>query len=180
MIILLLLAATFLAGMGYLFESMFFRGGLKAVYMGSELKSQSSVLRSIADEYMGSDSPTLHFIEPGAGIGHVSRFFLKNYSWKSATALELRSTVYIVGKILAFKRFPNLRYVRINLFDYAYRPGSVIYCYLTSVIITKLYSQGAFKGNVVICLTFAIDGIEATKEYPLPGWQQVLRVYDFR
>ena len=170
------------AGIFYLCESFAFRSGRagRVVYMGSDLKFQSEALKKAVDEFVGSEARSYALVEPGAGIGHVSRFLLKAYPWKSATAIELRPTVFWLGKLFAWRRFAQLKYLRQDLFSYAYAPPSVIYCYLTSPIISRLYREGVFEGSVVICLTFAIEGVQAAKEYPLRGWQRVLRVYDFR
>lgn len=169
-------------GAYFLCEGLFYNRADRIVYMGSNLKEQKLHLSQIIDLYIGRNTLSYNFVEPGAGLSKVSLFLGGVYAWKTVSALELRKSVYIFGRIRTFlsKRPPHFRYIQGDIFKSSFPTPSCMYCYLSTAILDRMYVENRLNDSLVICLSFPITGITPTEIRKLNSWQKVLYVYDFR
>jgi hypothetical protein len=184
LILVVVLILCVFGGVFYLIEGIRYQRSDRVVYMGSNLAEQAGHVKDIVQRHVAEQGGTQHYLlyEPGAGIATMAIFLASEFKWRKVVALELRSTVYWLGRLRQrlLNRKIKMEWLRRDLFEYQPKSPAVIYCYLTGAILDKLYAQGAFKDSLVICLTFEIKGVQPIEKIPLRSWQKAIRVYDFR
>jgi hypothetical protein len=148
-------------------------------YVSSPVSQCLPLLRTIITQYVPRPEQTA-FIEPGAGLGKVVGSMARDYPWKQVIAVELTLRTYSIGKLWHWLRRSPVQFVRANALSYTYPPGAVVYCYLSTEIMARLYREKRLKGCLIISLTFPITGVKPTEEWPIPDWRKRLMVYDFR
>ena len=180
----LALFAFLVWGVGYLWESH--RMSTlpdRVIYHSSNLKEQGPVLKRIVESFIegrGENTADYTLVEPGAGLGRVSQFLLRSFAWKAAYAIEVGPFILGLAKLRSWVLPSRLVFVKQDFFQYKFPPKSLVYCYLFPALITKLYRQGSLKGQLVVSLSFAIEGLPPTQVLPLASWQKCLYVYDLR
>jgi len=155
----------------------------RVVYYSSNLKEQGKVLEAIIKKYItarGEATADYALVEPGAGFAHMARFLAQKYTWREIIAVEIGRVVLLIGRLLSLLRQDHITFIYADIFSYTVPQKSLVYCYLTSAIITRLYQEGKLNGQLVVCLTFTIEGVEPTEEIELKSWQKRIQVYDFR
>lgn len=175
-----ILFVAILAWFFYIWEHLMMRKPDRAIYHASNLKEQGPHLRKIVNKYLGGQESNYSFVELGAGLAKVSHYMSIYYRWKSVEAVELGSFILRLAKIRQKIFKSPIRFHQENFFSYQSPPPSVIYCYLFTELMNKLYHQHKFDGHLVISLTFPIPKVVPTEEVSLKSWQRVLYVYDFR
>jgi len=180
LILSLLLAIVVTIGyIWFCIESMLNSLPYRIGYVSSNLDQCIPILEEIISRYVKRPQKTA-FIEPGAGLAHLSHWAKDHYAWKCITAIELNLSLLFLARLLDLKRGKGVRYVRTNLLQFTYPKGSFVYCYLYEPILQRLYTEGRLDGCLVVSLTFAIPDVKPTEEIAVPGWQKRMLVYDFR
>jgi SAM-dependent methyltransferase len=163
----------------YMVESVLNSGAHRIGYVSSNLAECKPILAGIIKKYIPTTSKVT-YIEPGCGLGHLTRWAAKEYPWKEVVGIDLRYSLLFLARVLAIGTGSKVRFVRKNVFNYTCPPGSLIYSYLYVPILKKLHADGKLAGCLVVSLTFEIPGITPTEKIPLKGWQGCMYVYDFR
>lgn len=123
--------------------------------------------------------PSYHFVELGAGMATVALMAAHLQKWQSVRAVEVGPVVRLLGRLRSgFSR--RITWVAADILSYQNPQPSLIYCYLSTNLLNKLHQNGQLTGQLVLCLSFEIQGVEPTEVIELPNWQSPLRVYDFR
>ncbi len=135
---------------------------------------------ALHEEIEGLDTPNYHFVELGCGMAKVSRYINTKYQWKDVVGVEGELVVLTFARLRNFISKKKIRLVRANLFKIAIPEKSVVYCYLTTPMMDKLYKDGRLFGKLVISLSFQITGIQPTEKLTIIGFQQRVLVYDLR
>lgn len=151
----------------------------RIIYHGTNLAEQGEKLQDIISRYI-SDTSTYNLVEPGAGMGKVAEYLGKRLPWQRIVAIEIGPVLYYLGIIRAIILRSKLEFIKKDIFDYPIPSQSVVYCYLSGEMLTKLYKEGRLNGQLVICLTFSIDDLKPNEEITLRSWQKRLLVYDLR
>ena len=151
----------------------------RIVYVSSPLKTLEPYLETIVKDYV-PDPSKVRVVEAGAGHAYISRFLATHYPWKEVVAVDISATRLLLARLCNIRQRASLSYVQANVFKFPYKPGDLIYCYLSPEIMQGLFEQKKLAGCLVLSLSFAIPNVEATEELPLPNWQKRLFVYDFR
>ncbi|HSI20759.1 MAG TPA: class I SAM-dependent methyltransferase [Verrucomicrobiae bacterium] len=151
----------------------------RVLYVSSSVGQVAPVLDDIIARYIPKTEKVL-FIEPGAGIGNVARLMARRYRWKEVQAIDISVLLCFWAKAYALAFRSPLKVFRGNIFNQNYPKGSLVYCYLTSPILERLHKEKKLEGTLVVTLTFAIPGVQATEECSLTNWQGQVYVYDFR
>ena len=179
----LILAAVFLVLFwyaGYAWETFqMVRRPDRVIYHGSNLREQGPHLETLIRKYV-PDTAAYALVEPGAGLGTVSRYLAQRFPWREATAIEVGPYILGLARMRAFFERSPVRFIKEDMFAYRFPQHSVVYCYLFPVMLQKLKEQGSLDGSLVISLTFPIPECPETEKVPLPSWQKALFVYDFR
>jgi hypothetical protein len=155
----------------------------RVIYYSSNLNEQGEVLAQLIERYItqrGETTDDYTLVEPGAGFGHVARYLSKRYVWREVQAVEIGPVVLAVGRMYTLFRRDKVKFILADIFSYAMPKKSFVYCYLSSDILDQMYQKGHFRGQLVVCLTFAITGCTPEEEIPLQSWQKRILVYDFR
>ncbi|CAN5138985.1 hypothetical protein BH11PAT4_BH11PAT4_2090 [soil metagenome] len=163
----------------FMVESVLNSGTHRIGYVSTNLRECRPVLASIIKKYV-PDTSSVSYIEPGCGLGHLTRWAAREYTWKEVVGIDLRYSLLFAARLLAVGVRHKATFVRKNVFDYTYPKGALIYNYLYTPILTKLHDEGKLAGCLVVSLTFEIPGVTATEKIPLQGWQGCMYVYDFR
>ncbi|MEM1312151.1 MAG: hypothetical protein AAGF07_01670 [Patescibacteria group bacterium] len=150
-------------------------------YLPSSLKAVKDPIRQIISIYVGEDKTKDYtLVEPGAGAANVSYFLSQKYKWKQVLAIEDEISLVWYSKLKNLFRKKPVSLVKANIFNYSFPTKSVVYCYLLSEMLAKLYEQGQLAGSLVISLSFPLKKAEPTEVFELSGFQKYLYVYDFR
>ena len=83
-------------------------------------------------------------------------------------------------KFFAFLNKTNIEFYVADLYKFENPKDSIIYCYLGNTIVTKLYKQDCFKGQLVASTTFKINNVKEAQSYYIGGMCGKIYVYDFR
>ena len=152
----------------------------RIVYVGSNMARNGGDLTGIIRKFIKKPEEYV-FVELGSGLGFVITFLNQAFSWKRLVAVELSWHYLMLAKVRAkLMRLPsNIVWERANIFSFTCRDRRVIYCYLSSQILERLYKEDRLKNALVISLTFQIPGLVGEK-FPISGWQEAYYVYDFR
>jgi hypothetical protein len=126
------------------------------------------------------DTSKYEFIERGAGLANISGYIQKNFNFKKVTAVEIDFITIFFGKLLAKLTRSKIEFVRQNVFDYKVPKKSVLYFYLTTSILEKLYQQGKLDGHVVISTTFKLKNLKPDESIKMNNFYRWMYVYDFR
>jgi hypothetical protein len=151
----------------------------RAVYMGSSLKQVGPLLEQIIAKYV-PDTAQVSFIEPGAGLGYIARFVARRFAWRQVVAIEITLSIYLLSRLWNAVTRARVTTVRGDVLQYMPPRGAVVYSYLTTAIISRLFREGKLKGCLFISLTFEIEGARPVEVFALQGWQKQVLVYDFR
>jgi hypothetical protein len=178
----LILFAVMIWGVGYLWETHLNNNADRVLYHGSNVREQGPIILKTLTRYLGNDSDSYNLIELGAGMATMSYYLSRQWKWKKVEAVEIGPFIIMAGKLRFLFARPKtpVHFVKQNIFTYKIPAKSVVYCYLFSSLVTKLYKEGSLKGSLVLSLTFPIEGIEPTKVIELESWQNRLLIYDFR
>jgi hypothetical protein len=150
-------------------------------YLPSDVKNVAPLLDQIITKYIQNETAEYTLIEPGAGAANVAYHLSQRYSWKQVLAIEDELLTLLYGRVKSwFRQNSRVEFVKANIFEYDFPQKSVVYCYLLSEMIDKLYIQGKLKGNLVVSLSFPLKSVEPVESYEIPGFQKYLYVYDFR
>lgn len=162
-------------------ELPYFKDKNKTFYFPSKIKFLKPAFERFVEDYL-NDGKTekYNFIELGAGLGKVAYYAAENYAWEKVIAVELNWRLIEFAKLKANFKKTKIDFVKSDIFEYKIPQNSVVYCYFSYAIMTKLYEEGFFKGNILLSLTFELRGVEPTKVYKLDNFQGELYVYDFR
>ena len=180
-LIFYLLLLTVFWGVGYLFETWQNKHRAdRVLYHASNLGEIGPLLCQIIDRYIGSNTNQYSLVEPGAGLATVSRYLGGKYPWREIQAVEIGGFILIIGRLRQLFSLVPIRLIHKDIFVHTFPARSVVYCYLFSSLLTKLWQNGQLTGHLVISLTFPIQGVEPTEVIPLKSWQGQLYVYDFR
>jgi hypothetical protein len=150
----------------------------RTVYVGSNRKIVCSIVPSILEKY-AIDPSRFIWVEPGAGMGEVSGC-MSSYPWKEMHALEIGTVLFCTGKLLSILKKWPLHWQKGDVLKMNWPRPAVVYCYLFTEVITRMYKGGQFKNSLVMTLTFPIEGVEPTETIPVSGWQQQIFIYDLR
>lgn len=148
-------------------------------YVSSDLRTCFPVLKKVVEKYI-PDTTQVTFMEPGSGVGHLTRLMARAFTWKEVTSCDISFTYSAIARLLNLRYRLPIRFLRNNLFALEYPPGSFIYTYLSVAILDRLHQEGKLAGCLVVSLTFPLTSVSPTEEIPLPNWQQRILVYDFR
>ncbi|QCX00636.1 class I SAM-dependent methyltransferase [Aggregatimonas sangjinii] len=133
-----------------------------------------------AIEHFKIEPQEMNFIEVGSGYGKILDLAAKEFEWKSLIAIEIDFLTIMIARFSnLIKRMP-ITFVHKDIFDYEIPKGSLVYCYMSTPIISRLFDEGAFENCVVLSLTFPIQEIPCSATYDVEGFQKRLFVYDFR
>jgi SAM-dependent methyltransferase len=151
----------------------------RIVFFPTNVKKIDSELDIIINKYLPT-TKDYELVELGCGAGNVLRHLSKKFEWKKSTGVELDWMTFIVAKFLSRKTDINI--VQDDIFKHKIEQKSLVYCFLGSEIMDKLYKQNQFDNHLLISLDFRIHDVEATEVFELPGFsiQKRLYVYDFR
>jgi hypothetical protein len=154
----------------------------RIVYLPSPVSFIKPVLHSIWKDFGISTYIQQHKVkvyEFGSGQGHVCRLISQEFN-QPIIGVDINSLLNINHRwINKRKGITNITVLKTDVFAFAEK-GQVIYCYLSSTMLTLLYQKGVFEGNLVMCLKFVIEGVEPTKKYQVHHGFGKVRVYDFR
>lgn len=178
-LLLVVLSIGTLVYLAYIVEFLWSRRPGRVIYYGSNLREQGPLLLKIIKKYI-PDTREYCLIEPGAGLGKVAEYLARHLEWADVAAVELGPVILTFGRIRAFIRRAPITFVHQNIFDFETPCPSVVYCYLTSDLLNRLYKNGQLNGSLVISLTFPLTGVRPTETIELKSWQARLLVYDFR
>ena len=150
-----------------------------AVLISTNTKHVKKLFLKVINDYV-PDTKKTTFLEIGAGYAKRTRIAAYDYSWKSIVALELKWSVVTFIKLRnIFHKYP-IHFLAKDIFKYEISQNSVVYSYMTTSIINKLYEMNKFNGCLVISLSFMINGLTPTAAFKVDGFQKKLYVYDFR
>ena len=149
-------------------------------YLPTMLSATGEKLTEVIKKYVGDQTSKYNLVEPGAGLGNVSYYLSLQFKWKQVLAIEDEIGTILVAKLKGLFRQKTVTFVKANIFEYDFPTHNVIYCYLLSEMIDKLYSQGKLRGSLVISLTFPLTDIKPTETFELAGFQKHMFLYDFR
>jgi hypothetical protein len=191
-----------LYGLSILFQFLYYLTPDKIVYVSSNLLVVAPILDTIIGKYVSTnsnyatllgkgsvaqienveslDTQSYHFVELGCGMAKVSRYVNQKYDWASVVGVEGEPIVLSFARLRNYFSKKKIRIIRENLFKVELPQRSIIYCYLTTSMMDKLYREGRLFGKLVVSLSFHITGVEPTEEFSVIGFQRRLLVYDFR
>lgn len=151
----------------------------RIVFFPTNVKKIDSELDIVINKYL-PQTQDYDLVELGCGTGSVLRHLNNKFVWKKATGVELDWMTYTVAKFLARKT--NTEIIQDDIFKHKIEQKSLVYCFLGSEIMDKLYTQKQFDNHLVVSLDFRISGVDANEVFELPGFsiQKRLYVYDFR
>jgi SAM-dependent methyltransferase len=151
----------------------------RIVFFPTSVKKIDKELDIIINKYLPKTSD-YELVELGCGTGNVLRHLAARFTWKKATGVELDWMTYIAAKF--FSRKSNVTIVQDNILKHKIESKSLVYCFLGTQIMDKLYEVGQFDNHMVISLDFPITSAEAKEVFELEGMsiQKKLYVYDFR
>jgi SAM-dependent methyltransferase len=151
----------------------------RIVFFPTSVKKIDKELDTIINKYLPK---TLDYelVELGCGTGNVLRHLASKFTWKKVTGVELDWMTYIAAKF--FSRKYNVTIVQDNILKHKIESKSLVYCFLGTQIMDKLYKAGQFDNHLVISLDFPITTSETKEVFELEGLsiQKKLYVYDFR
>lgn len=150
-------------------------------YLPTNLHTVGPVLIGIIKKYIKDDIKNYNLVEPGAGMGNVAYFLAQKFTFKKVIAVEDERGLLMVARFR--QRFffkTKIDFIKSNVLDYQIPEKSIVYCYLLSDIVTKMYEKCLFKDKLVITLTFPIKGVEPTENIDVGGFAKKVLVYDFR
>lgn len=126
------------------------------------------------------DPSKYSFVELGAGVANIAGYIAKQFDFKEVIAVELDPFVIFFGKLLNNFSPKPITFIRKNLFDYEIPKKSVLYCYLGTNIMERLYKEGRFDGHLVISTTFFLKHVEPDEVIKMKNFYMQMYVYDFR
>jgi hypothetical protein len=145
----------------------------------SSLERINPLLKSIINKNVQNINDVI-FYELGSGKGSISRFVYQTFAFKQVIGVEGDWMTYKYALLLQLISKTKVKFINNDIFKLKYEPHSVLYCYLFSNIMDKMYKEGYFDGKLVISLSFKISGVEPSEIYELNNFQKQLLVYDFR
>lgn len=150
-------------------------------YLPTNLNTVGPILVDVIKKYIKDDIKSYNLVEPGAGMGNVAHLLAQKFTFKKVIAVEDEQGLLMVARFRQrFFRQTKIDFIKSNVLDYQILEKSVVYCYLLSEIITKMYEKGLFKDKLAITLTFPIKGVEPTETIDVGGFAKKVLVYDFR
>jgi 16S rRNA A1518/A1519 N6-dimethyltransferase RsmA/KsgA/DIM1 with predicted DNA glycosylase/AP lyase activity len=151
----------------------------RIVFFPTNVNKIEKQLDIIINKYL-PQTTDYEIVELGCGTGNVLRHLVKKFAWKRAVGVELDWMTYSAAKF--FSRKTNIEIVQDDIFKYKIEQKSLVYCFLGSEIMDKLYQQKQFDNHIVISLDFPIRQLAAQEIIELPGFsiQKRLYVYDLR
>ena len=151
----------------------------RIIFVRSRLKIIETPLTDVIQRYV-QDPAQVAFIEPGSGLAHISRRMGRIFPWKETQAIEISGGLVLATRLINFCAQTPMRVIKANLFSVDYPKPAVVYSYLSTEIIDRLYREQKLKGCLFISLTFTLTDITPTETIALSNWQKQLFVYDFR
>lgn len=136
-------------------------------------------LLRVFDHYL-HDPAQYSFVELGAGVANIAGMISKRFQFKNVIAVEIDPVTVFFGKLLNNFAGTNVEFVRKDIFAYQIPSNSVLYCYLGTHIIEKLYKQGKFDGHLVVSTTFKLKDVEPVEVIEMNNFYMRMYVYDFR
>jgi hypothetical protein len=180
LIVVLFLTLLLLGGyVAFVIECFLNRRPDRIIYHGSDLTEQGRLLSKIMKKYV-PDTSTYFFIEPGAGLGKVAEYMGREFPWKEVIAIEIGPVILFLARLRAWLRRSQVQFIREDIFTFTFPQPAVVYCYLTTPLLDKLYAQQKLQGRLVISLTFPLSVVEPTETISVKGWQKQILVYDLR
>ncbi|MEI6728901.1 MAG: rRNA adenine N-6-methyltransferase family protein [bacterium] len=151
----------------------------KIGFVPSSSPKLSQAMYKIVHEYIKKQEKYT-FVELGSGISNNTITAAKRFRFKRFIAVELDPFLVVFSKFFAFLNKVNIEFYVADLYKFQIPKDSIIYCYLGNTIVTKLYKQGSFKGQLVISTTFKINDVKETQSHYIGGIYRKIFVYDFR
>jgi SAM-dependent methyltransferase len=136
-------------------------------------------LLRVFDHYL-DETKEYSFVELGAGVANIAGMISKRFEFKDVIAVEIDPITVFFGKLLNNFAGTNVEFVRKDIFAYKIPSKSVLYCYLGTHIIEKLYQQGKFDGHLVVSTTFKLKEVEPVEVIEMNNFYMRMYVYDFR
>ena len=148
----------------------------RIVYLSSPVAKIKKPVGAIIEDYRLQELP---FLEFGSGIGNTARM-LASLSSHTVDAYEVNTLLNITHTLInCAKNITNINIIKGDIFDL--KPSqSLIYCFLSTTMLTMLYRKGVFEGNIVIVLKFTIEGVEPSRIIEIGGSHAKLSIFDFR
>jgi hypothetical protein len=151
----------------------------KIGFVPSSSPKLSETMYKIVHQYIKKQEKYT-FVELGSGLSNNTITAAKRFRFKRYIAVELDPFFVFFSKFLAFLNRVNIEFYIADLYKFKIPRDSIIYCYLANTIVTKLYKQGSFKGQLVISTTFKINDVKEAQSYYIGGIYGKVYVYDFR
>lgn len=169
----------FLWWLGFMGETLRYKGPDRVLYHGSDLGEQGPILQDIIQRYIG-ETKIIPLVEPGAGLAKVATYLEKKFIWSKIIAIELGPFIRWPGQLRAKFMHSKIEWWAEDMFKVDWPKPAVVYCYLFTELMDHLYIQGKLKNCLVISLTFPLTKYEAAEIIQLKGWQKRIYVYDFQ
>jgi 16S rRNA A1518/A1519 N6-dimethyltransferase RsmA/KsgA/DIM1 with predicted DNA glycosylase/AP lyase activity len=152
----------------------------KIMFLHSFNPNLKQELSQIVNNYCHS-TEQMNLIELGCGRAGILRFLNSKHEWKTAIGVEGQFVIWLQAWLLSWGQ--KIQIIRGNLFEFEFSKPALIYCYLSKVMINKLFEQNKFSGCVVICLDYEIESKKPIQMIEFKSDRKIqnkLFVYDFR
>lgn len=178
-LLFLLLTSLVLISIFWIFQITYTVSQDKIGFLPSLSGKLNLQLLRIFDQYLHTPKD-YSFVELGAGVANIAGFINKNFDFKKVIAVEIDPITIFFGKLINNLAGTNIEFYRKDIFAYKIPEKSVLYCYLGTHIIEKLYKQGKFDGHLVVSTTFKLKEVEPVEVIEMNNFYMRMYVYDFR
>jgi len=154
------------------FANEFFQQKLGVSSMPTTPSVRNKMLEQIPVETVGK------IVELGAGGGTVSFSVAKAFPQCKVVGVEYSIFPFLIARIRQIF-LPNLLFIRRNFFDISFKDTTVVLCYLSNPLMSKLkekFERELPSGAIIISSTFFIPDWESEKTIDLDGWWKTRRL----
>ena len=174
-----LLALLIFVGIFWIFQISYTFSNDKIGFLPTLSGKLNMQLFRIFEEYL-HDPSQYSFVELGAGVANIAGMISKRFNFKEVVAVEIDPITVFFGKLINTFGGTTVNFIQKNIFDYDIPEGSVLYCYLGTHIMEKLYHAGKLDGHLVISTTFKLKEVEPVEVIEMNNFYLRMYVYDFR
>lgn len=144
----------------------------------SPMPTTSPVRNKMLEQIPSGTKGTI--IELGAGGGSVSFAAAKAFPQCKVIGVEYSPFPFLIARLRQIF-LPNLSFIRQNFFDISFTNASVVLCYLSNPLMSKLkekFEKELPSGTIIISSTFFIPDWKPEKTIDLEGlWKTRIFVY---
>ncbi len=184
---IILILASAVVSVGLILALVYYLLPYKIGFVPSEIGTMGEPLKKLIAKYCVDENGKINteeytIVETGCGMASVSRFLEKQFQWKDIYAIDGEISIFTVARFMKWWKKSHIHLVFSDIFKFQVPKKALVYSYLTSSILTKMYTDGMLDGQLVISLTFSLkaEGVKPVEIVEVPNFQHKLLVYDFR